>query len=181
MVLRGQFLERPTLVPVGKVVLEGLWHRGRRAPALLLIPPLPSEGGGMDHLLLAELAWACATAGYPTLRFNFRGVGASQGTRGEGLEDDAFAASCLLRDNVGGGAVAAAAVGGSFEVAVGLCRRVSLAGLCLLGPPSHTRLPPEPPSRVIDLAGDRLARGLPQVGKEVVQWLEMLAGEAESH
>ena len=114
------------------------------------------------------------------MRFNFRGVGASQGARGEAPEDDVFAAFCLLRDNVGAGAVAAAALGGAAEVALGLCRRADLAGLCLLGPPAGTRLPPQPPSRVIDLEGDRLARNLPQVGKEVAQWLEMLPGEAET-
>ncbi len=36
----------------------------------------------MDHVVCAELAWAAARAGRPVLRFNFRGVGASQGQRG---------------------------------------------------------------------------------------------------
>ena len=46
MVLDGQFLERPALVACGELTLEGLYHRGRRGPALLVCPPL--EGGGMD-------------------------------------------------------------------------------------------------------------------------------------
>ena len=37
----------------------------------------------MDHVVCAELAWAAARAGRPVLRFNFRGVGASQGSRGD--------------------------------------------------------------------------------------------------
>ena len=37
----------------------------------------------MDHVVAAEVAWAAATAGHPTLRFNFRGVGASQGEQGD--------------------------------------------------------------------------------------------------
>ena len=36
----------------------------------------------MDHVVAAELVWAAARAQHPTLRFNFRGVGASQGERG---------------------------------------------------------------------------------------------------
>ena len=33
----------------------------------------------MEHALIAELAWAATRAGHPTLRFNYRGVGASGG------------------------------------------------------------------------------------------------------
>src|SRR5919201_77207 len=77
MVTRGQFLERPALVPVKDVVMEGLWHRGERRPPLLIIPPAPEEGGSMDHVVATEAAWAAATRGFPTLRFNFRGTGGS--------------------------------------------------------------------------------------------------------
>lgn len=91
MVLRGQYLERPALVSCGPLVLEGLYHRGRRKPALLCCPPL--DGGGMDAPVLAELAWACARAGHPSLRFQHRGCGASTGTRDPSRAlDDAEAA-----------------------------------------------------------------------------------------
>lgn len=152
MVFRGQYLERPTLVPLGREVLEGLSHRGKLAPAVLLVPPTPAEGGGMDHVLAAEIAWACATSGHPTLRFNFRGVGASQGERGSGeaLVDDAQAALAVLEDNVAGstaqGPVAVIALGAGLEVAVALARRARLAGLCLVAPPlAHRELHLEVP------------------------------------
>lgn len=77
MVLAGQFLERPALIPCGELVLEGLYHRGGRAPALLLCPPV--EESGMDAPPLAELAWAAARAGHASLRFQHRGRGASGG------------------------------------------------------------------------------------------------------
>src|SRR5688572_23837884 len=89
MVLKGQFLERPTLVQHGELVLEALSHRGERRPGLLALPPPPDEGS-MDHVVWAEVVWAAAMAGFPTLRFNSRGVGASQGQPGDAqaqLED----------------------------------------------------------------------------------------------
>ncbi|MBI3182023.1 MAG: alpha/beta hydrolase [Myxococcales bacterium] len=142
MVLKGQFLERATLIPVERLVLEGLSHRGEGRPPLLILPPRPDEGGSMDHVLAAEIAWAAATAGHPTLRFNFRGVGASQGKRGTGeqLADDAQAALRLLGENASGGVevgvpTAVAAIGGSAQVALALSRRhPSVVGLCLVSP-----------------------------------------------
>lgn len=126
------------MIPVGRWVLEGLSHRGERWPALLVLPPPPAEGGGMEHVLSAELVWAAARAGHPTLRFNYRGVGASQGERSSGgaLVEDARAALGLLRENVGGQApIALAALGGSAPVALKLARaEKSVAGLALVNP-----------------------------------------------
>lgn len=101
MVQRGQFLERPTLIPVADVVMEGMSHRGARRPPLLVIPPQPEQGSGMDHVVCAELVWAAARAGHPTVRFNHRGIGGSQGKSGQGSEllEDAEAALGLALDN----------------------------------------------------------------------------------
>jgi hypothetical protein len=58
MVQPGQYLERPALIDAGGAMLEGLFHRGDRPPAVLLCPPLDAEG--MDAPLLAEVAWVAA-------------------------------------------------------------------------------------------------------------------------
>jgi hypothetical protein len=137
VVLKGQFLERPTLIPSGGVVMEGLSHRGREAPPLLIVPPPAEEGGSMDHVVAAELAWAAATAGFPTLRFNFRGVGASQGPRGSQADraEDARAALELLGDNAGTGAAVLASIGGSASLALELFAALpALRGLALVSP-----------------------------------------------
>ncbi len=137
MVAHGQYLERPTLIPVGKQVLEGLWHRGRLQPPFLLLPPCPDEGGGMDHVVIAEVAWAVTRAGHPTLRFNHRGVGASQGSRGDAdhwLEDSA-AALRVLMDNAPGAGPAVAALGAAARTALRLLElHPSVQGLCLIAP-----------------------------------------------
>ncbi|MBL8952361.1 MAG: alpha/beta hydrolase [Myxococcaceae bacterium] len=134
MVATGQYLERPTLIPVGREVMEGLSHRGARRPLLLVLSPLPEEGGGMDHVVGAELSWAAARAGFPSLRFNWRGVGGSQGRRGRlpSLIEDARAALEVARDNAGGAKPLIASIGGSFEVATAL--EGDAAGVCLVSP-----------------------------------------------
>ncbi|GAC1339424.1 MAG: hypothetical protein NVS2B9_13990 [Myxococcales bacterium] len=79
MVLPGQFLERSAVVRSGGVLIDALFHRGARLPACAVAPPHPALGGSMVAPAVAELAWALAREGHATLRFDYRGVGASQG------------------------------------------------------------------------------------------------------
>lgn len=207
MVLQGQFLERPTLIPVGDEVLEGLSHRGQHTPPLLILPPTPAEGGSMDHVVAAEVAWAAAMAKHPTLRFNFRGVGASQGAPGSGLGADATAALQLLIENTGCETPAVLAIGGSAPVALELLRaRPGMGGLALVNPSEidaamlsgpnvpllvilaeqYTRLARSEVSAAVNAANGQLeviddadpvfTRNLPQVGRTVARWLQLLRG-----
>ncbi|RMG16575.1 MAG: alpha/beta fold hydrolase [Deltaproteobacteria bacterium] len=79
MVLKGQYLERMAIIDAGDVTLEGLYHRGALEPPVVIVPPHPAYGGSMDSTVVAEVAWAVARAGHASLRFNYRGIGASQG------------------------------------------------------------------------------------------------------
>jgi hypothetical protein len=208
VVSRGQYLERPALVPVGDLVLEGLWHRGSKVPPVLVLPP-PPEAGSMDHVVCAELAWAAARAGRPVLRFNFRGVGASQGARGDGTSrvEDAAGALRLLRENTGEVDVAVAAVGESAETAVhlvsehpgvvalalvspppaALATGVSAPFLCIVGEhePGRAGLlaaASEAGGRVEVVSGAdaRFQRNLPEVGRLALRWLEGAGKQPES-
>lgn len=78
MVLPGQFLERMVVIPEGELHLEGLYHRGERQP-VVIAPPHPQYGGSMDSPVLNEMAYAFYRLKHASLRFNFKGVGASQG------------------------------------------------------------------------------------------------------
>jgi alpha/beta superfamily hydrolase len=79
VVQRGQFLERSVVLKSGDLSLDALYHRGRLAPPCVIASPHPVLGGSMTVPAVAELAWALTRAGFPTLRFDYRGVGASQG------------------------------------------------------------------------------------------------------
>ena len=79
MVRPGEFLERSVVVKSGELSLDALYHRGRRAPPCAIASPHPALGGSMTVPAIAEVAWALTRAGFPTLRFDYRGVGASQG------------------------------------------------------------------------------------------------------
>src|SRR5260370_23317985 len=75
MVLAGQYLERS--VVVGD--LDALHRRGKRERPCAIASPHPALGGSMIAPVIAELAWALTRAGFPTMRFDYLGVGASRG------------------------------------------------------------------------------------------------------
>jgi alpha/beta superfamily hydrolase len=158
VVFAGQFLERPALVEAGGgVVLEALYHRGARRPALLVCPPT-GPGGGMDSAVVAELAWAAARAGHPSLRFQHRGVGASQGEPDPSrTADDARAAIEHLGETAGP-RIAIAGVGGGCATALALARlRPEVERIALVSPEAPP-VGPLPAARVlVVLPEDRAA------------------------
>lgn len=64
--------------PVGNLEIECSDNRGQETAAILCHPH-PSYGGSMDDLVLAEARACCEKLGISHVRFNFRGVGASEG------------------------------------------------------------------------------------------------------
>jgi alpha/beta superfamily hydrolase len=84
MVDKGQLLERPVIIPHQGLCLDGIFLRGTRTPPLLIASPHPLLGGSMQNAIVNELAYAAARSGHASLRFDYEGVGASEGT----LSDD---------------------------------------------------------------------------------------------
>ncbi|MGH7821840.1 MAG: alpha/beta hydrolase [Candidatus Binatia bacterium] len=93
--------ETRVLFPSGDLRLEGMLASPEGATqAMVVCHPHPEYGGTMDNPVVAVLAERAAHAGLATLRFNFRGVGGSDGAySGTFAEsEDAHAAALFLRE-----------------------------------------------------------------------------------
>src|SRR5438874_12204216 len=77
---------------------------------VVICHPHPLYGGDMDNPVVVRAQEVCAGLGLATLRFNFRGVGASGGVHagGVGEQDDASAALDTLAKSIAGGVLAIA-------------------------------------------------------------------------
>lgn len=76
--------------------LEGRYHHSKveNAPIALLLHPHPQHGGTMNNKVVYTMFQTFVKRGFSVLRFNFRGVGRSQGLfdNGQGELSDAAAA-----------------------------------------------------------------------------------------
>jgi hypothetical protein len=144
--------------------LEGRYTLAKsdRAPVAVLLHPHPQYGGTMHNKVVFTLHQAFLQAGFSTLRFNFRGVGRSQGSfaRGEGeLTDAASALDWVQACNPNASACWIA--GFSFGAWIGmqlLMRRPEIDRFVAVAPPANVYdfgfLAPCPSSGLI-LQGDR--------------------------
>lgn len=121
--------------------LEALLNTGREdAPfSALVCHPHPSGGGTMHNKVVYHAMKALSSFGLPVLRFNFRGVGLSEGEHdsGHGEQSDVRAALSWLEHNFRRPILFA---GFSFGSQVGLracCGDVRVKGLIGLGLPVH--------------------------------------------
>ncbi len=83
--------------------LEGLFHRSKSDQGVVISHPHPLYGGDMYNPVVEAVARAFQQNGYSTLRFNFRGVGDSEGQydQGMGEQNDVVAAiEFLIRQNI---------------------------------------------------------------------------------
>lgn len=85
--------------------LEGVVHLPDETPLAIAVVahPLPTMGGTMENKVAVILAKTLAELGCATLRFNFRGVGASEGefTGGDGEEQDLIAVTRYAQEQFG--------------------------------------------------------------------------------
>jgi alpha/beta superfamily hydrolase len=148
--------------PEGRI--EGRYQHSKEpnAPIALLLHPHPQHGGTMNNKIVYAMFRAFTKRGFSTLRFNFRGVGRSQGSfdRGEGeLSDAASALDWLQTYNPN---AAGCWIGGfSFGAWIGmqlLMRRPEIDSFISIAPPASmfdfSFLAPCPSSGLI-LHGDK--------------------------
>ncbi len=126
--------------PAGR--LEGKYHKSfkKDAPVVLVLHPHPMHGGTMNNKVTYLIYQTFAQMGFNTLRFNFRGIGKSEGSfdNGEGELNDAMAVlDWLQAENKSAHSFWIA--GFSFGSWIGLqllMRRPELEGFVMVAPPT---------------------------------------------
>lgn len=136
---KGQLLERPVIVPFERGCLDGIYLRGSEAPPLLVGSPHPRLGGSMQNPVVNELAYAAARHGRASLRFDYEGIGASEGVASEDPEQAASNMKHALEHLLETASQPSAAIAGySFGCLVALLlasREPRIDRLLLVAPP----------------------------------------------
>jgi len=142
--LRGPDRPMPEVIfagPAGR--LEGRFQpaKQRNAPIAIVLHPHPQFGGTMNNQIVYQLYYMFAKRNFAALRFNFRGVGRSQGAFDHGAGELSDAAAALdwvqtLHPDARGCWVA----GFSFGAWIGmqlLMRRPEIEGFISIAPPAN--------------------------------------------
>ena len=173
------------IIPGPEGRLEGRYQHSRRpnAPLALVLHPHPEHGGTMNNKVVYHMHHTFARRGFSVLRFNFRGVGRSQGRfdRGEGELSDAASALDWMQshnENAAGCWIA----GFSFGAWIGmqlLMRRPEVEGFISVAPPENlydfSFLAPCPSSGLI-IHGERDRVAPPEAVQKLVDKLKAQKG-----
>lgn len=123
--------------------LEGRYQPGKtaNAPLALILHPHPQGGGNMNNKVVYQLYHIFVRRGFAVLRFNFRGVGRSEGVFDNGtgeLSDAAAALDWMQTFNTNASSCWVA--GFSFGAWIGmqlLMRRPEIRGFLSIAPPAN--------------------------------------------
>jgi uncharacterized protein len=109
---------------------------GPPAGIALVAHPHPLQGGTLDNKVAQTLARAFFDMNYAAVRFNFRGVGGSEGSFDEGVgeTDDALAALAHARARFGDLPLALAGFSFGTHVQTRVAERVAFERMVLVGP-----------------------------------------------
>ncbi|MDD3669500.1 MAG: alpha/beta hydrolase [Alphaproteobacteria bacterium] len=125
--------------------LEGRFHKAEnpKAPMVLVLHPNPAQGGTMNNKVAYTMFQAFCDMGFSVLRFNFRGVGNSQGAldaTGVGeLADAIVALDWLQNRNLESNQCWIAGYSfGAWIAAQVLMRRPEVRGFVFVTPPTTT-------------------------------------------
>ena len=127
----------------GKIETKYIHNNDVNSPIVLILHPDPSRGGTMNTKIVFELYKIFSNNGFSTIRFNFRGVGKSEGIfdDGEGeLSDAASVLDWLQQNNTNSKICWVAGFSfGSWIAMQLLMRRPEINGFVCVSPPANIR------------------------------------------
>ncbi len=131
------------IIPGPEGRIEGRYHHNEdpSSPVALVLHPNPKQGGTMNNKVAYNLYKSFAVNGFSVLRFNFRGVGRSEGEFDNGIGELTDAAACLdWLQKVNPDASTFWISGFSFGAWISLqllMRRPELEGFVAVSPPAN--------------------------------------------
>ena len=123
--------------------LEGRYYASKEqnSPLALVLHPHPQFGGTMNNRVVYQIYHAFVERGFSVLRFNFRGVGRSQGTFDHGVGELSDAAAALdWMQSFNPNSNQCWIAGFSFGAWIGmqlLMRRPEISGFLSIAPPAN--------------------------------------------
>jgi uncharacterized protein len=146
--------ERRTSIagPAGTLEVAFNVAEGALRGIALIAHPHPLQGGTLDNKVVQTLAKTFAALGYAAVRFNFRGVGQSEGQFDDGIGETEDALAALAAAKLEFGELPVALAGFSFGsyVQTRVAHAITAERLVLIGP-AVKRFPVEvvPPNTIV--------------------------------
>ena len=127
--------------PIGRLEARYTHNNESNSPSVLILHAHPGHGGNMNNKVVYRVFQTFSSMGFSTLRFNFRGVGRSQGEYDFGQGELSDAASALdWMQSFNGDARACWVSGFSFGAWISfqlLMRRPEITGFVNIAPPAN--------------------------------------------
>lgn len=156
MLSRSVSVRRDLQGPAGRLEVAADEPAASPRGVAVLCHPHPVHGGTMDNKVIQTLARTFVALGYRAVRFNFRGVGESQGQWNEGVGEVDDALAVIAAQRSGGAVVPLALAGFSFggyvaaQAAARLAATAPVQRLVLIGPATATfAMPAVPPDTLV--------------------------------
>ena len=124
----------------GGLALEGLLDDAPGRGGVVVTHPHPLYGGDMGNNVVEAIVRAYRQRGYTSLRFNFRGVGKSEGAYGEGMgEQEDVGAALAYLEELGKTSIDLAGYSfGAWVNALGLAGLTRAGRMVMVSPPVNS-------------------------------------------
>jgi len=131
-------MEQNITFHAGDYRIEGHLGKGNTDKGVVITHPHPIYGGDMDNPVVAAIMQAYQQSGFTTLRFNFRGVGGSQGRYADGIgeQEDVRAALSYIVDSGTNYLHLAGYSFGAWVNAHMMCREADIETMVMVSPPA---------------------------------------------